>query len=136
MVVVKKQPRTKKQIGVHSRNKGKRGELDVAHIFTEAGLKARRGQQFSGGNDSPDVVVPQLERIIHIEVKRVEVLKLEQAMVQASQDASPTQIPVVIHRKNSTRWVAILDLNHYILLLKKAYPEACKPQDKLMCDIL
>ena len=88
--------RSDRQRGTHARNKGKRGELDVAKIFTEAGLKARRGQQFSGGADSPDVLVPQLEKYIHIEVKRVEQLSLEKSMIQACKDASPTQMPVVL----------------------------------------
>jgi hypothetical protein len=37
-------------------------------MFREAGFEARRGQQFSGGTDSPDVVVPALPDF-HWEIK-------------------------------------------------------------------
>jgi hypothetical protein len=45
---------------MNSRNKGKRGELEAAHMLTHEGFPARRGQQFSGGTDSPDVVCESL----------------------------------------------------------------------------
>ena len=42
---------------VNSRNKGKSGELELAHELERLwGVSARRGQQFSGSPDSPDVV--------------------------------------------------------------------------------
>ena len=41
---------------------------------------------------------------IHIEVKRVEHLNLEEAMSQAKRDAKRTEIPIVAHRKNLCRW--------------------------------
>ena len=37
-------------------------------MFREAGFEARRGQQFSGGTDSPDVVVTALPDF-HWEIK-------------------------------------------------------------------
>ena len=45
---------------MNSRQKGARGERMFRDMFREAGFEARRGQQFSGGTDSPDVVVPAL----------------------------------------------------------------------------
>jgi hypothetical protein len=38
---------------MNSRNKGKRGELEAAKFLASEGFPARRGQQFSGGADSP-----------------------------------------------------------------------------------
>ena len=37
-----------KNSGSRSRNKGKRGELELAHVLQEHGFDARRGQQFAG----------------------------------------------------------------------------------------
>ena len=58
------------QIGRHSRNKGKRGEREVAKIFRDAGYPARRSVQYNGrpGTVADVVGVPSL----HIEVKFVE----------------------------------------------------------------
>ena len=41
---------------MNSRNKGKRGELEWRDVIRSHGYEARRGQQFSGSPDSPDVV--------------------------------------------------------------------------------
>tara|TARA_Y100000310_G_scaffold321537_1_gene379279 strand:+ start:434 stop:664 length:231 start_codon:yes stop_codon:yes gene_type:complete len=36
---------------VNSRQKGKRGELEVVHLLKEYGFEARRGQQFKGTSE-------------------------------------------------------------------------------------
>ena len=41
---------------INSRAKGARYERELARYFEENGFPARRGQQFAGGSDSPDVV--------------------------------------------------------------------------------
>ena len=54
---------------MNSKQKGGRGEREFAAFCREQGYDAKRGQQFQGGADSPDVKgLPG----IHIEVKRVE----------------------------------------------------------------
>ena len=87
---------------MNSRSKGKAGELEAAHFLSELfKLAVRRGQQFKGGADSPDVVgLPGL----HLEVKRVEKLNVENALRQAAREASPVECPVVLHRSNRTPW--------------------------------
>ena len=54
---------------MNSKDKGKRGERMAAAKFREHGFDARRGVQYSGGPDSPDVVGPEG---LHIEVKFTE----------------------------------------------------------------
>ena len=71
---------------MNSRNKGKRGERQWRDELRSHGYQARRGQQFSGSPDSPDVVCDGLPWI-HFEVKAVERLNIEQAMEQARRDA-------------------------------------------------
>ena len=104
-------PRSPQQIGKGSKNKGKRGELELAHKLQEYGFDARRGQQFAGIHGDADVVgVPGL----HIECKRVESLNVEKALVQSEQDALEGEIPVVMHRKNREEWKVTLRLDDFI----------------------
>jgi len=92
-----------------SRNKGKRGELELAAELRRLfGVDARRGVQYHGGADSPDVVADLPG--IHIEVKRTERLSLYPAMEQAAADAGD-KVPIVCHRANRKDWVAIIRLN-------------------------
>lgn len=99
-------------MGKTSREKGKRGEREVASILRSYGYNARRGVQYQGGQDSPDVVgLPH----IHIEVKRTERLDLYGALSQSKADAGD-DMPVVIHRRNNCEWVVIQPLEDWIAL--------------------
>lgn len=87
---------------INSKQKGARAEREFALWLREnLGADARRGQQFSGGTDSPDVVTNLSG--LHFEVKHVEALNLDNAMNQAIKDAGGS-VPVVAHRKNRTPW--------------------------------
>ena len=89
-------------MGSLSRQKGKRGEREAAAELNRVlGCTARRGQQFSGGSQSPDVVTNMPG--VHFEVKRVEKLNLQCAMDQAVRDAV-RDVPVVLHRRNGAKW--------------------------------
>lgn len=103
-----KKPAKKK---INSRQKGKAGELELANYLLARGYPARRGQQFSGGTDSPDVVCPDLP--FHIEVKRTEVTKLYDWLAQAKRD-NPSKPSLVCHRKNGGQWLAILPLDEFL----------------------
>ena len=90
---------------MNSRHKGKRGELEVAKILKEYGYDARRGVQYSGINGDADVVgLPG----IHLEIKRVEKLNLDNAMAQSISDAREGELPVVMHRKNRADWLVTM----------------------------
>lgn len=99
---------------INSRTKGKTGELEIAAILRDAGYEARRGQQFAGGGDSPDVMgLPGF----HLEVKRVEQFRMWDAIDQANRDAKEGNTPVVVHRKNKRDWVAILSLKDFLKII-------------------
>lgn len=102
-------------MGKMSKEKGKLGEREVVVLLRAHGFTARRGQQFSGGGDSPDVVhdIPG----IHIEVKRTEKLDLYGALEQADRDRPISSTAVVFHRKNKRRWVALMDAEDFLGLL-------------------
>ena len=103
---------------MNSCRKGKVGEREAAELLRSCGIAARRGQQHAGGEDSPDIVT-ELD-CLHVEVKRTETLQLYPALDQAEHDASVFQIPVVLHRRNGKKWVAILAANVFLGLLKRA----------------
>lgn len=100
---------------MNSRSKGCRGEREAAKAWTLAtGRTSRRGQQFSGSPDSPDITDDQ----IHIEVKRTERLNLYAAMQQAISD-SGGKIPIVLHRKNRQQWLVVVELENLAELARE-----------------
>lgn len=101
-------------MAIKSRNKGKVGELELAHFLEEHGFPAARGQQFKGGPGSPDVVCEALGDF-HIECKRVERADVEAWMAQACGDAG-TKTPVVMHRKNKGEWMATVRLEDFLAM--------------------
>ena len=100
---------------MNSNAKGKRGEREAAKALRALGIDARRGQQYAGGQDSPDIVtdIPNL----HIEVKRTEALNLYGALDQAIRDAQG-KTPIVLHRRNNKDWVCIVRLGDIAEWLK------------------
>ena len=108
-----------KKKSINSRDKGCRGERQVAEIYRTRGFKARRGQQFCGGGNSPDVVVDDIP-FVHHEVKWVKHLNLNMAYIQARQDAGVDKMPVVIHKVNSDQWKATMTFIDFISLLQWA----------------
>jgi Holliday junction resolvase len=98
-------------VGKRSRDKGKRGEREFAAEMRRMGFAcARRGVQYAGGADSPDVVgIPGC----HIEVKRAEALNVYAALDQAMRDADPGSAPIVAHRRNGRPWVVIVRLEDF-----------------------
>ena len=102
---------------VNSKQKGARGERELASKLREYGYDCRRGQQFCGANGDADVVgLPG----IHIEVKRTEALRLYDAMAQAKADAK-SKIPVVMHRKNDCKWLVVMELDDWIELYNEGW---------------
>jgi len=97
-------------MGRFSKAKGKRGERELAaELGRVLGVTARRGVQFQGSPDSPDVVtnIPN----VHIECKRSERIRLYEALEQAAKDAGADKVPVVCHRQNNKPWVAVVRLD-------------------------
>lgn len=57
---------------------------------------------------------------VHFEVKRCEAVRLYPALEQAARDAGDN-VPVVLHRSNRRRWVAIVALDHLPALAVQLY---------------
>lgn len=95
----------------NSRRKGANGEREAAKLLREYGYDARRGQQFAGINGDADVVgLPG----IHLEVKRVEKLNIENAIDQSIRDAREDEKPAVLHRKNRRKWLVTMPFDEWI----------------------
>ncbi len=101
----------------NSKAKGAQGERQVAAWLRENGVEARRGVQYQGGPESPDVVhgLPG----VHLEVKRTERFRLDEALDQAKGEAPAGSMPVVLTRKNRGRWIAVLDGEDWLRLAKE-----------------
>lgn len=98
---------------MNSRQKGKRGELQLAKKLREYGYDCRRGQQYCGANGDADVVgLPG----IHIECKYVERLNLYDAIAQAKADRKPEELPAVFHRKNHHEWLVTMTLDDWMVV--------------------
>jgi hypothetical protein len=108
-------------MGRMSRQKGKRGERECAaelgQVLGLAEGAARRGVQFAGGPDSPDVVLDGVA--IHVEAKRVERLQLWAALEQAKNDAPPSKTPVVWHKSNRRGSVVIVETSRLLELARE-----------------
>lgn len=101
---------------MNSRQKGARGERELAKALKAYGYDCRRGQQYCGANGDADVVgLPG----IHIECKRVEKLNLYDAMAQSKADARENEMPVVMHRKNNCDWLVTMSLEDWIKIYKE-----------------
>ena len=95
--------------GRSSQRKGAEGERELAALLRGYGYIVTRGGSLSFGE------VPDLTGLpgIHIEVKRVEDLRLRKALQQASRDARAGEIPVVMHRRNREPWQVSMYLQNF-----------------------
>ena len=106
--------------GKRSRDKGKRGEREVAKIFQKAGFHARRSVQYNGrpGTAADVVGIPGL----HIEVKLVEKESIRAWYRQAQRDAHASpgeEMPVIVHRKSREPWLVTMSLEDFIKTIKQ-----------------
>jgi Holliday junction resolvase len=108
-------------MSLNSRAKGKAGELELSAFLRDFGFAARRGQQFKGGGDSPDVLgLPGF----HIECKRVEQGNPYDWLNQAERDSKTGDVPVVFHRRNRTRWIVVIDALDFLHLAQRGVHDA------------
>ena len=110
---------------INSRAKGCRGERLWRDELRAAGFTARRGQQFAGGTDSPDVICEELKNL-HQEVKFVENLNLIKATEQAERDGAGKPW-IVAHKKNRTPWLVTMNAELFFRLLRDGMDTLATP---------
>ena len=106
---------------MNSREKGKRGERQWRDELQANGYAARRGQQFVGGPESPDVVCDQLSWV-HFEVKAVERLNIRDAMDQAMRECGVRKVPIVAHKRSFRGWLVTMEAETLFRLLRGDFP--------------
>lgn len=114
-------------MAVNGNAKGKVGEREAASLLRRHGFEARRGQQFSGGGDSPDVV-HSMEGF-HIEVKRTERFALWDALAQAKKDKKAGDVPLILHRMNKRPWVVVMEAEEFLAMVRQYVFEEVKSDE-------
>ncbi len=114
---------------MNSRNKGKVGEREFASLLREHGFDARRGQQFAGGADSPDVVCPELHWL-HFEVKRCERVDLRSWCAQAAGDSGVKRWNVQL-RWNNGPWLTVVLSEFFFELIRNFEPQKSAEDTKI-----
>lgn len=104
-------------MGRASREKGKRGEREVAEILRQMGLAARRSQQYSGSEGTADLVTSLAGT--HWEVKRYSRIAACRFMDQAEEDALVNDVPVVALREDRSAWMVMVKLSDLPRLAQK-----------------
>lgn len=96
-----------------SRDKGARGELEVAAIFREHGYDVNRVPNSGGLRLKGDLygAIPA-----HVEVKRTERLDLWGALAQAAAECAG-KMPLMCFRRNRSRWYVALPLDDLLALM-------------------
>lgn len=102
-----------------SRDKGCRGERELANKFKDLGWGCHRGRQYKGTSDSPDVA--GLEGI-YIESKRVESPNwTDNWLVKARSEASETDLPIFCHRRNNEPWKVTMHIEDWEKMYRAYY---------------
>lgn len=98
------------------RLKGARGERMLKDKINAHGFDTHRG--FTFHRESDVVGLPG----VHIECKFVERLNVREAYKQACEEALKRKDgePVVMWKKSREQWLAVMDLDYYLDLLKEA----------------
>jgi hypothetical protein len=99
------------------RDKGNRGELEVAAVFRARGFDCDRVPNSGGLRLKGDLLgdVPA-----HLEVKRQETARPWQWFAQAEAEAPAGVAPVVAFRRSRSKWLAIVELEQLADLMAAA----------------
>ena len=104
---------------MNSSRKGAAGERELAAVLSASGFDTERGGTMSYG-ERPDLYgLPG----IHIEVKRVERLNIQEAFEQSERDSQRFKdgVPALFHRRNNKKWLVTMLLSDWINLYRECY---------------
>ena len=101
--------------GAHSRRKGAAFERELVHRFREAmpGAEVKRGLQYRGGEEVPDIDCP----VFWPELKRGKKPNVRGALRQAINDAPQGRIPVAVIRDDRSAPFAVIQLDDFLDLV-------------------
>lgn len=104
-------------MGKSQRDKGARGERELAAVLTSLGFPSRRTCQTDGRIEADVIGMDGL----HIECKRTESFRLWEALEQSKRDADEGEIPVVMHRPNRKPWIVVIELRDFAEIWRHAH---------------
>jgi hypothetical protein len=104
-------------MSARERDKGKRGELEIVHILREHGWKNAE-RTSNGRHQGLRGDIANGPAGVHLECKFQEALNVPRALRKLESDASPLDIPVLVHRSSRQEWQATLPLEELLALLK------------------
>jgi len=103
-------------VSAAARRKGAEAERQVARLLRDAGWpEARRSADGRPQEGRGDIAGGPAG--VHLEIKRHERLNVAAAVRQATTDADPLDLPIVIHRPSRCQWMATLPLEDLLALL-------------------
>ena len=104
-------------VWLKAKQKGACGEREAAAVLNDVlGVRCRRGQQFKGTQDSPDVEgLPGF----HLEVKRRERLNVAAALARCDEESAEDDIALLLHRRNREPWAVTLYLTELPLAVER-----------------
>lgn len=103
---------------INGKQKGKRVELEAAHLLQSLGCPtARRTQQYSGTEGTSDITAEELPHF-HIEVKATKEKTLAESKLikwleQVNHDCPEGKHWVILHKANDCDFIAIIPPCHY-----------------------
>ena len=106
-------------MAINSKQKGKKGEVELAKRLNELGFSTRRTAQYNGKENGSLADLVGIDGV-HIECKRVEKLNIIEAYEQAMRDCKQNEVPTVFHRKNGKPWLVTISLEDWAELYKEA----------------
>lgn len=105
----------RKPLRAQPRSKGNRAERAVVDMLRERGWTHARRNFQSGGQGGGDIIGGPTD--VHLEVKCRERCAIWEWIAQAEGEARPTDMPVVVFRRNRSGWYACLSLDELLALL-------------------
>ena len=116
----------------NSNRKGKRIERLLASKFRNHGWDARRGQQYKGTPDSPDVII---DLPLTVESKGCEVWRIDKWMSKLLGERKSGTLPLLCCKKNHAEFLTIIPLNFFLELTQhidwESYQQYRNGQDEL-----
>lgn len=107
--------RAQKRLVTKPKGKGNGGEREVIDILKAHGWHGARRNFASGGYGGADVI--NGPEGCSIEVKRCERAEIWKWLAQCEEAARPTDIPMVVFRRNNSTWQAVVPLEELLPLL-------------------
>jgi hypothetical protein len=103
--------------GAGRRRKGVKGEREVRKIFAAWGFTVRglegEGDHIATRKDERGMIA------FHLEAKRQEAPRIHEAVRQAHAEAPDGFVPLVVYRRSSEPWMAVVDLGAFLGLISR-----------------